>query len=284
MKTTKVISILSILVLSFTSCSGSDDETSVTQNQNPTPTTPTPTNPGQSGTGKFTKNTLIEDYTGTWCGYCPRVTYAIEQLIAQNVTAIPVAIHINDTFTCSEANTFDTQFSNFVTGYPTGVLDRKEKWTSPQPANLNQVKNMTGVNADLGIAMKPTVSSGIINLDVKVKFDANMSNTKLVVYVLEEGLKFKQTNYTSYYGGTSEILNFKQDHTLRAALTNVLGDNITGNTNDGSTYIRNFSKAVPSNITNTSNLSFVAFVLDSNGKVINTRSALLGENQNFQEH
>ena len=32
-----------------------------------------------STSGLFKKHVLIEDYTGTWCGYCARVAYAIER-------------------------------------------------------------------------------------------------------------------------------------------------------------------------------------------------------------
>ncbi len=46
------------------------------------------------GTGiNFRKIMLIEDYTGTWCGYCPRVAYAIELVHQQTEDAIAVGIH-----------------------------------------------------------------------------------------------------------------------------------------------------------------------------------------------
>ena len=49
--------------------------------------------------GYFKKRVLIEDYTGTWCGNCTRVSYAIEQVKAQNDKVVTVAIHNgNDPF------------------------------------------------------------------------------------------------------------------------------------------------------------------------------------------
>lgn len=284
MKTRKFISVLAFLALSFTSCSGSDEETSVSKAQASGPqNSSNPTNPLA---GKFTKNVLIEDFTGTWCGFCPRVSYAIEKVHEQNINAIPVAIHrssgTSDPYHFQGATVLISQIPNF--GYPTGLLNRKEEWTFPEPTNINQVKNYTGFDADLGIAMKSVVQNGNIKLDVKVKFDANMSNLKLVVYILEDDLKYNQTNYTSYYGGVSVIQNFEHDHVLRAALTNILGDNITGNTNDGNVYTRSFSQAVPANISDPSKISFVAFVLDSSGRAVNSRSAVPNDNQNFQEN
>jgi hypothetical protein len=164
------------------------------------------------------------------------------------------------------------------------MINRTLEWAYPEPNNTIQVKNQTGPNADLGIAMNSTVANGTINLDVKVKFDANMTGLKLVVYALENNLIYNQTNYTSYYGGVSTIQNFEHDNVLRASLTNILGDAITSNTNDGDIYSRNFTVNVPSNVANASNLSFVAFVIGTDNKAINVRAALPNVNQTFQEN
>src|SRR5690606_22782994 len=42
---------------------------------------------------KFTKRILIEDFTGTWCGYCPRVMYALENLANQTEDMVMIGIH-----------------------------------------------------------------------------------------------------------------------------------------------------------------------------------------------
>ncbi|MXS70656.1 Omp28-related outer membrane protein [Flavobacteriaceae bacterium W22] len=281
----KAFSIIAISALFFTSCSsGVEEETS---NSTPVPTapsTPAPSTPG-STSGRFVKNVLIEDFTGTWCGYCPRVSYAIQSVLNQNITAIPVTVHrssgtVTDPFHFQPANPLLSQMS--ITAYPTAMLDRKEKWTN-EVTNTIQVKNLTGVNAQLGIAITSSIQNNTINMSVNTKFGANMSNLKLVVYVLENDLLYSQVNYTSYYGGASVIQNFDNDYVLRASLTNVLGDDIAGNTNAGNVFIKNFSLPVPSNISNVSKITFVAFILDSAGKVINVRSAGPNVSQTFQE-
>lgn len=262
--------------LFLTSCGGNDDTNGGTNGGgSSTPVTPI--------AGKFTKNVLIEDFTGTWCGYCPRVAYGIEKVIEQNITAVPVAIHRgNDPYNFAEGSILESQIN--LTGYPTAMINRTLEWAYPEPNNTIQVKNQTGPNADLGIAMNSTVANGTINLDVKVKFDANMTGLKLVVYALENNLIYNQTNYTSYYGGVSTIQNFEHDHVLKASLTNILGEAITSNTNDGDIYTRNFTVNVPSNVSNASNLSFVAFVIGADNKAINVREALPNVNQTFQEN
>nr|WP_298658603.1 Omp28-related outer membrane protein [uncultured Flavobacterium sp.] len=269
-------STLLLAAILLTSCGGSDDNSGGNGNGGgSTPVTPI--------AGKFTKNVLIEDFTGTWCGYCPRVAYGIEKVLEQNITAVPVAIHRgNDPYNFAEGSILESQIN--LTGYPTAMINRTLEWAYPEPNNTIQVKNQTGPNADLGIAMNSTVANGTINLDVKVKFDANMTGLKLVVYALENNLIYNQTNYTSYYGGVSTIQNFEHDNVLRASLTNILGDAITSNTNDGDIYSRNFTVNVPSNVANASNLSFVAFVIGTDNKAINVRAALPNVNQTFQEN
>ena len=269
-------SALLLAAILLTSCGGSDDNSGGNGNGGgSTPVTPI--------AGKFTKNVLIEDFTGTWCGYCPRVAYGIEKVLEQNITAVPVAIHRgNDPYNFAEGSILESQIN--LTGYPTAMINRTLEWANPEPNNTIQVKNQTGPNADLGIAMNSTVANGTINLDVKVKFDANMTGLKLVVYALENNLIYNQTNYTSYYGGVSTIQNFEHDNVLRASLTNILGDAITSNTNDGDIYSRNFTVNVPSNVANASNLSFVAFVIGTDNKAINVRAALPNVNQTFQEN
>jgi len=281
----KAFSILAISALFFTSCSsGAEEETTNSTPVPMTPSTPAPSNPIPSS-GRFVKNVLIEDFTGTWCGYCPRVSYAIQNVLNQNISAVPVTVHrsngtLTDPFHFQPATPLMSQLN--IVDAPTAILDRKEEWTN-EVTNSNQVKNLTGLNAQLGIAMSSSIQNNTINMNVNTKFGANMSNLKLVVYVLENDLLYNQVNYTSYYGGASVIQNFDNDYVLRASLTNVLGDNITGSTNTGNIYTKNFTVPVPSNISNASKLTFVAFVLDSTGKVINVRSSAPNVTQTFQE-
>lgn len=227
----------------------------------------------------FNKKVLIEDFTGTWCGWCPRVSYGIEQVNAQTNDAVVVALHKSG----NDPYIINTSPYN-VSSYPTAHLNRTTEWTYPEPENVSQVVGLTsGVNPRLGLALSPTLNGSTLNIDVNVKFGYNFNNMKLVVYVLESGLVYPQTNYTSYYGGGSSIPNFVHNHVLRSVLTNVMGDEITGNTNSGDVYNRNISVPLPNNITDSNNISIVAFVVNNSGKAINVRMAHIGDTQTFEE-
>ena len=232
--------------------------------------------------GKFLKNVLIEDYTGTWCQYCPRVLHGIKQVESEQLRAYPVSIHRS---VASNPDPYDFPATPLeqligVTGYPTAMLNRNVLWDNE--ISTTEVKNQIKPNANLGIALNSTVSGGTINLNVNMKFLENFSNLKLVVYVLEDGLLYNQVNATSFFGGQNPIINFEHDHVLRACLTNlVVGDAITG-TNAGVLITRNFTVNVPANISNVANMYFVAFVVDASGKAINVRGAAPNVTQTFQ--
>ncbi|GAA4057322.1 Omp28-related outer membrane protein [Flavobacterium chungnamense] len=236
--------------------------------------------------GQFQKRVLVEDYTGAWCGYCPRVAYGIEKVLEQSTKVVPVAIHQQsgsgyDPYHFAGATPLKTLID--LQGYPTGKLNRMLTWSYPENSNINQVKNLALNNVGLGLALNSTVSGGNINLDVKIKFAKDYTNLKLVVYVLENNLIYDQVNYTSFYGGGSVISNFEHDNVLRDCRTNILGDAITENTTNGQTITKNFTFPIPASVSNAANLSFVAFVVDgADNKAINVRGALPNENQQFE--
>lgn len=238
----------------------------------------------------FVKRLLIEDYTGTWCGYCPRVAYAIEQVKAQTDKVVAVGIH-RPTSDVSSGNydpyNYDTSELEAVIntpGYPKGFLNRMTQWIYPEPTNVPQAVALTqGLNPKLGLAMSSTVENGNISIDVNVKFGKDFNNLRLVVYILENGLIYEQHNYTSYYGGVDVIEHFEHNHVLRQCITPLLGEAITGNTTIANVYAKTFNVPIPASVANSANLEFVAFVVDSNNNAINVRSTHPGEIQEFEQ-
>lgn len=254
--------------------------------------TPVPVRFHDGSETNFVKRVLIEDYTGTWCGNCTRVLDAIETVKAQTDKIVLVGIHRSSS-NPSDANydpynfdmsPFESTLIN-MTGYPKALLNRMTRWAPLEQNNIPQVINLTqGENPKLGVAMNSEILGNTINLDVKVKFSKDFSNLRLVVYVLENGLIYDQVNYNvNLYGGVDPVPNFQHDHVLRACLTPLFGEVISGSTNLGQTYTKTFSVPIPANIANSNNIEFVAFVTDENNKAINSRKANPGENQDFEE-
>lgn len=263
--------LFALMVVLATSCSG-DDATTL-------PIVPT-TEDEAPISGKFQKNVLIEDYTGTWCGWCPRVAYSIEKVEEATTKSVSVALHGGSS---TEPMKYTGSLPITITGYPTAMLNRKIEWKYPENANIVQAKKLSKNNIGLGLAMNSTVSGGNINLDVNIKFVEDYTNAKLVVYLVEDNLVYDQVNYTSFYGGTSTIANFRHDNVLRQVFTDINGDALTGTTSN-QTLTKNFTVAVPANVTNTANMHFVAFVVGPDGTAINVRESDINVNQTFEQN
>lgn len=239
----------------------------------------------------FVKRVLIEDYTGTWCGNCPRVSHAIELARAQSEFIVPVGIHrssSNPADAAYDPYNFDSSALEAVlnmSGYPKALLNRMTRWQPLEQNNITQVINLTqGDNPKLGLSMSNQVTSTNITLDVNIKFSQDFENLKLVVYVLENGLIYDQVNYTAFYGGLPYITNFEHEHVLKSCLTPIFGEPIASEeTKVGNTYTKSFSISIPSNIANSNNIEFVAFVTGDDNKAINVRKANRNENQEFEE-
>ena len=244
----------------------------------------TPTAPAIAGL--FKKRVLIEDYTGTWCGNCTGVLYAIEKVHENpNDASVVVAIHSgNDPFKYLDFAPLQNYIFNGGSAIlPEVRLNRTTQWIDPD-TNILKPINLRSSNCGVGLAIKSTLTNNNISLDILAKFAQNYSGLKLVVYIVENKLIYKQTNYTNYFNAVNPIQNFEHNHVMRKSLTNVLGDNITEITKDGTTLNKNFLFAVPANIANTSNIGFVAFIVDQNNTAINVRGANINENQLFEEN
>ena len=197
----------------------------------------------------YQANVLVEDYTGTWCGWCPRVSEAIRLLKQESDKISVVAIHVGDDMEIAAANTLTSTFG--VNSYPHVKLNRNSKWEGDQPNTLSVVTNLTNSPKKLGLALESTLDKRTLSLKTKVQFGFPYNDLKLVVYILENGIIADQTNFTSYFSdlevytagnGNPISKGFTHDNVLRKSLTAVLGDNISSSSSkSGNTYEKTFS-------------------------------------------
>lgn len=266
---------------------------------------------------EYTQKVLLEDYTGTWCAYCPRMITISHYLTDYSDRIIPVAIHVQGAPTDPWTYQFWQEMSspsNYNTqGAPKGrfnrihVLDMDDTQLCPNTSSVFEAQADVFLNkaAPLGLAVNSTLNGNNLNITVKVGFATdNVTGARLVVTLVEEGLKYNQKN--GYAGGNfncdpehnyailpSTIPDFPQDHVLLKSYTDIFGDEIPANEiSNGAVYTRNFNVALPSNVGLPSgtvipnNLKIVAFVLGngdqiSTREVINVQSAKVGTNQDF---
>uniref|UniRef100_UPI0040495D16 Omp28-related outer membrane protein n=1 Tax=Flavobacterium sp. TaxID=239 RepID=UPI0040495D16 len=228
----------------------------------------------------FKKRVLIENYTGTGCATCPNIFNAIDLVQATTDNSISVNIYSNNV---NEPFGFFGILPQNNFSLPYAMLNRTVKWDTPEATNINQVINLTsGSKPRVGLALDTSISGNTATVNVSVRFGATFSDLKLVVYAIEDGIIFDQQNSTALYGGANPIVNFVHNGVLRDLVSNgILGEVITGTTGYNENYNKTFTYTIPSSIDN-ANLKFVAFVLNSNGSVVNIREASSSEIQGFE--
>ncbi len=248
-----------------------------------TPTTLTSNTVDLKINNTHTTKVVMEDYTGTWCGYCPRLAAKIDNLAHNNANIVPVAIHDDTPFGFGPVSAMMSAFG--VTGYPTGKISRTITWNESDA----QVLAQTNINKPLGLSIDSNVAGSTLTVTAKVNFTENTTGpTKLVVYLLEDGLIYDQVNYMNndssspWYQAGNPIVGFVHDNVARQFLsTGHLGDDIpTNKTYIGSEFTKDYTYTIPSNY-NIANLELVAFVTDSSKKVINTQYVKVGQNQSY---
>ena len=238
----------------------------------------------------YKTNVLVEDYTGTWCGWCPRVSQAIKLLKEETSQISVVAVHVGDNMQISKSSALTNAFS--VNSYPHVRLNRNAKWDGDQPNNLGAVTGLLGSPRKIGLAMESSLNDRTLSLKVKTQFGFPYADLKLVVFVLENEIVEDQINFTSYFSELERYTNsnnqsvsksFIHDNVLRESLTAVLGDEIeSSSTQSGSIYEKSFSYDIPSDF-NILKMEVVAIIVDNDKQAINSRMSKLEENQTFEK-
>lgn len=229
----------------------------------------------------YLQKVLVEDYTGTWCGYCPRLAYNLEQTEIQSEDVYGVAVHNGDPMAYEYEAQMRAQYG--VSGFPSGRINRTISWNE----SVAQVLSYTGVSGDLGLGLETSLSGSTISVDVKVGYVNTINNAKVIVYLLEDGLLYNQVNYMNndssspWYQTGNPIPNFVHNNVLRKAFTDIFGDTMP-NAVSGNEYTGNFTLTMPGNVQDTSKLEIVAFIVDSSGKAMNAMRVDLGDSQDYQ--
>lgn len=244
--------------------------------------TVTATAPGPS---PFTQKLLVEDYTGTWCGHCPRVGINLENYAASRPATIIIGNHgpngSSDPFTFANHNLMAGTYG--ISGYPGVVVNRDYIWSE----NNSQLNEELSERAPLGLAFQTSINSNLISITSKVKFDVTTSiDMKLVVYLVEDGIVYPQVNY-NYFGLPNPINNYVHNGILRRNGTDLFGDAIDkSKQQSGSTYEKTVTINVSGLGYNTDKLRAIAFVVYGNnhlGKkgVANVQAVKIGLNKDF---
>ncbi len=147
---------------------------------------------------------VIEEGTGTWCGYCPLGMEALERL-RKDVKSVPfVVIAVHQAQSAYSSEPMQVQDYRFLTfqGFPQVWLNRKQRldmFNNEMSAALYQLPKKTPFKLDTKV-MKTDTFDYDITLTTTLGFD-NPNTTLRMQYVLVEDKvgPYMQANYVSNY-------------------------------------------------------------------------------------
>ena len=228
---------------------------------------------------------LVEQFTSTYCRYCPLGTAALAALRDLRGDIAWVGVHQNmsgtDVFRTAQCDSICNL--QLVDGYPEGSFDRTVGLNSEEP---NQVWTVISYNdANYGAQMfsrfldQIAESPSWATVNVNSTFDADTrkavvtidgelvpnyedymgSDSRLTVYITEDGLVAPQ------YDDGTWINDYVHNGVLRKALVSVKGVALNKN---GNSYKNEFTVDIPNNWV-AENLNIVAFISRPLGNPVN---------------
>lgn len=234
----------------------------------------------------FTRNVVVEEWTGTWCGYCPvgivGMTYMRENYADKGF--IGIAVHggdINEPMLCSS---YSELLNRYGSNYPGCLMDRTLSLYPSKQVLEAYFKQQVEIPTYARVALTADYSlahPGQIVVDADVEFTLDMEDApfKLAFVITEDNVgPYKQNNY--YAGGKNGPLDgwekypasYSMEFNDVARLIQDcfgINESLPANIVKGEKYF--YSTMLPSSkVTDINNADVVAMVLNTkSGKIVN---------------
>ena len=237
------------------------------------------------------KKVVIEEGTGTWCGWCPRGAVAMDQMYQNHPNDfIGIAVHNGDPMTVTE---YDN--GTDLSGYPGCNVDRALLDESVS-ANLfeSYYQERIGLAVPAGLSMTVSgTTSKTINVSATFRTVFASANYRLGVVIIEDNVTgttaaYNQTNF--YAGGANGAMggyeslpnpvpaaSMVYDHVGRALLGGFAGqaNSVPTTITDGLAASYTFNYTIPST-SNSANMSAVALLIDNaTGEIVTAEKTSL---------
>lgn len=152
--------------------------------------------------GGFQQNAVVEEATGTWCGYCPAGIVMCEYIREKYADRIfPIAVHSGDRMEIAGYQDF---INEFISGFPSAIADRKEQISVGKYGADRLYEQIKDKNAYCGVSLTAEREDDVLNIDAAAEFVLNTDiEHRLSFVVVEDGVgPYMQTNY---YGSGSGL-------------------------------------------------------------------------------
>ncbi len=239
---------------------------------------------------------VAEEFTGTWCQYCPvGITYMelMEKKYGDKV--IPIAVHAGDEMAVED---FDDVIGSYVSSYPTVLVNRE---LDIYPTELNSGVDLVSKGLSPGtVALNATwADNSKKEVSFKTKTVFNFSDTganySLAYLLTEDGMKddsWKQRNYFSgqsgdknmafWYSAPDEVSGLEFNHVAVAGWSVLDGvdGSLPAAVSDGKAIDGFFNGDISGNslIQDKSRLTAIVLLLDGvSGKILSAAKSAIGE-------
>lgn len=166
------------------------------------------------------KKVVVEEGTGTWCGWCPRGFVELEKMAVEYPeTALLISIHNYDPMADAE---YDAAFSGTIPGFPSGHVDRKEIGIDPNDPSTGYGFDDAVENLDNRLVP--------VRIDVETAYDADTRTVQITgvgnssIATQNNALRFTCVMVEDGVTGTSNTVNQLLDYDQ----TNYYANNANG--------------------------------------------------------
>ncbi|MDE5901068.1 MAG: hypothetical protein K2H33_06910 [Muribaculaceae bacterium] len=163
----------------------------------------------EQGSG-FARNVVIEEKTGTWCGYCPRGIVGMEKIKAEitDGSLIPIAVHSSDPMAVSSYSAINSTLN----GAPSAMVNRNFISIGQIDPNYNELKLAYEIARQDPAVAEITINSveegtRVTTFDISTKFAMDETNARyrIALAAVEDNVgPYPQTNY---YAGSNVDLD-----------------------------------------------------------------------------
>ena len=239
------------------------------------------------------KMVIAEEGTGTWCGWCPRGTVAMD-LMARDFEGFyqGIAIHNGDPM---ELAVYDQDLD--VSGYPSALVDRGTE-IDPGDIKVDFMERIL-VEPSAFISNGASVDEDSLNVSLTVDFNlAASGNWKIACVLTEDNVSGVSSGYSqsNYYSGgdagdlvgvdgtnwadlpgTVSASNMVYHHVARALSPSFEGySGFPNSIESGSTYTFNFKFAIDENW-KTEDMHIVGMLIGADSKIDNGSSSSIDD-------
>lgn len=218
---------------------------------------------------RFVRRICAMEFTGTWCAMCPAGMTRLNYLISSDYEGIVylMSFHVNgtsaDPMAIEQSSILSKKFA--ISGYPSCVVDmRKEMGLSENYTVMRTIFNesLEKYVSHCGVAISSLYNEAGSEAKVTVRVTSEKtSDYRLIVYAVENGLKYEQNDGGNYR-------DYTHNHVVRKLLSvSVDGDKL-GQIPEDKEITQEYAVTLD-NTWKAENLSFFALVTDENGYVNN---------------